>query len=401
MATRIIYIVAGEPSGDRLGAELMRALRRRSADEIRFEGVGGPLMEAEGLRSLFPISDIAVLGVFEILPRLRLLLRRIDETARACVASGAEALITIDAPGFSLRVAPKVKAARPQIRTIHYVAPSVWAWRPNRAKLMARHTDHVLALLPFEPPYMTEVGMGCDFVGHPIAELEPPAAEAVEGFRAGFPSRPILLVLLGSRRSEVARLGPIFGETVARLAKVVPGLQVVVPAAGSVIDEVEAMVAGWPVPVTLLDPRGMAPGEAEARKFLAFAGADAALAASGTVVMELAAMGCPMVAAYRLNGLTAFVVRRLLRVKSGNLVNLLTRSEAVPEFYQEACTPEALSGALLPLFMRGPERAAQLAAEAEAMRAIGRGGEPPSDRAAAAVLRVLGAPQDAGFIPAV
>ncbi|QDL92747.1 lipid-A-disaccharide synthase [Paroceanicella profunda] len=393
MGTRTIFIVAGEPSGDRLGAELMRALRRRSADEIRFEGVGGPQMEAEGLSSLFPISDIAVLGVFEILPRLRLLLRRINETARACIASGADALVTIDAPGFSLRVSPKVKAARPEIRTIHYVAPSVWAWRPNRAKLMARHTDHVLALLPFEPPYMTEVGMGCDFVGHPIAELEPPPAAEIEQFRDGFASRPILLVLLGSRRSEVARLGPIFGETVAQLAQAVPGLQVVIPAAGAVIEDVEAMVATWPVPVHLLDPRGMAPAASEARKFLAFAGADVALAASGTVVMELAAMGCPMVAGYKLNALTAFVVRRLLRVKSGNLVNLLTDSDVVPEFYQEDCTPDALAGALLPLFMRGAERAAQLAAEAEAMRAIGRGGEPPSDRAASAVLRVIGAPE--------
>lgn len=388
--TLSLFLVAGEPSGDRLGADLMRALRAETGGAVGFAGVGGPLMAAEGLRSLFPIADIAVMGVFEILPRIRTIARRIRETADAALAAGADAMVTIDVPGFSLRVAPRVKAARPDLPVIHYVAPSVWAWRPGRARMMAPHVDHVLALFPFEPPYMTAAGMGCDFVGHPIAAVPVPDAAARAAIRAELGAGgPLLTVLPGSRRGEVARLAPVFAAALRQVATAVPRVTVAVPAALSVAGQVAEAVRGWDMPVRLLDPRGMSPEAAEARKFACFAASDAALAASGTVTLELAAMGCPMVSAYRMNHLTSLLVRRLIRVPSANLVNILAGRKAVPEFLQEYCTPGALAGALLPLLVGGPEREAQLAAEDEALEMVGRGGAPPPVRAARAVLAAV------------
>lgn len=219
-----LFLIAGEPSGDRLGAALMAGLT--SLGQVDFTGIGGPLMQAEGMPSLFPMEELSVMGIAEVLPKYFPLKRRIRQAAKAVLASGAKALITIDSPDFCLRVAGLVKAARPDFRTIHYVAPSVWAWRPGRAARMARVIDHVLALLPFEPPYMTAAGMTCDFVGHPVV-AEPLASDAE---RAGFTGKgPLLLALPGSRRGEVTRLAPVFGEVVARLKSRHPDLRVALP----------------------------------------------------------------------------------------------------------------------------------------------------------------------------
>jgi len=387
-----LFLVAGEPSGDRLGAALMAALVAERPG-TSFAGLGGPLMQAEGLDPLFDFSELAVMGLVEVLPRLRRILGRIRQTADAAIASGADALITIDSPDFSLRVARRVKRARPDMPVIHYVAPSVWAWRPGRAKAMAAHVDHVLALLPFEPPYMTAAGMGCDFVGHPAAELARPGEEEIGRLRAEIGAcGPLLAVLPGSRSGELRRLLPLFAATVARLAERHPGLSVVLPAAPSVAAELAGAVRGWLVPVHVLDPRGMPAAQAERRKLTALAAADAALAASGTVVLELAAMGCPMVAAYRVNPLTSLIVRHVVKVNTANLVNLLTGGGDVPEFLQEYATVNALAGALEPLMTDGPARRAQIAALELAMERVGRGGVPPSRRAALAVLGALDGP---------
>ncbi|WP_412841980.1 lipid-A-disaccharide synthase, partial [Cereibacter johrii] len=222
------FLIAGEPSGDRLGGALMAGLSQL-APGMEFAGVGGPSMQAQGLSSLFPMEELSVMGLAEILPKYLHLRRRVQEAAAACLASGAEALVTIDSPDFGLRVAALVKQAKPSVRTIHYVAPSVWAWRPGRAAKMARHVDHVLALLPFEPPYMTAAGMSCDFVGHPVV-AEPRASEAeVQALRERLGTGPAILVLPGSRRSEVTRLAPVFGEVLARLRHRHPGLTALVP----------------------------------------------------------------------------------------------------------------------------------------------------------------------------
>ena len=240
-----VFIIAGEPSGDRLGGALMASFKTLRAD-IVFEGIGGSVMAAQGLESRFDMSELSVMGIADILPKYRSLMARIDATAEAIIAAAPDVMITIDSPDFCLRVAKRVKA-RSKIRTVHYVAPTVWAWRPGRAKKMARYVDHVLALFPFEPPLMREVGIACDFVGHPVV-AEPVATEAdAVAFRQEFEigDAPLALVLPGSRRSEVARLSGVFGESVALLARAHRDLRVVIPAAGAVADAVVAATLDW------------------------------------------------------------------------------------------------------------------------------------------------------------
>ncbi len=384
-----LFLVAGEPSGDALGAALMRALRAEGP--VDFAGVGGPLMAAEGLASLFPQRDLAVMGLVEVLPRLPTILRRLRETVDACVAARPDALVTIDSPSFGLRVAARVRAAAPAIRTVHYVAPSVWAWRPGRARKMARHVDHLLALLPFEPPWFTPHGMTCDFVGHPAVaapKAGPAEAHALRARLGVAPDAPLLLALPGSRMGEVRRHMAAFGAVVGLLKERLPGLRVVLPTVEGVAEAAAALSGDWPAAPLILDPRGRAP-EAAADKRAAFAAADAALAASGTVTLELAAAGVPMAAVYLSHPLTAAIVRRLVRVETANLVNLVAGEKVVPEFLQEFFTPAAAADALAPLFAPGPERARQTAAFARVTAALGRGGQPPELRAARSLRAAL------------
>ena len=369
MGTRHFFLIAGEPSGDKLGAALMAGLKQL-APGVRFSGVGGPLMQAEGLVSLFPMEDLAVMGIAEVLPKYFHLKRRIAEAAAACTAARPDALITIDSPDFCLRVAALVK---PQgIRTMHYVAPSVWAWRPGRAAKMARHIDHVLALLPFEPPYMTEAGMSCDFVGHPVV-AEPLASEAER--RLLPPASPRILCLPGSRRGEIARLAPRFGQTLGALQARHPQMQAVLPTLTHLRPMVEAAVASWPVkPQITTDP---------AEKRAAFATADVALAASGTVSLELAANGCPMVIAYDLHPVTLWLMRRLSRTDTYTLVNLVAGSRSVPEYIGQDFRPAVVAKALEQVLA---DPRAQRAAMQLTMDRLGRGAEPPGLRAARSVL---------------
>lgn len=368
-----LFLIAGEPSGDRLGAALMAGLK--GLTEVEFSGVGGPLMQAEGMASLFPMEELSVMGIAEVLPKYLHLKRRIRETAEAVLASGAEALVTIDSPDFCLRVAARVKARRPDLRTIHYVAPSVWAWRPGRAAKMARVIDHVLALLPFEPPYMTAAGMSCDFVGHPVV-AEPLATEAERAAFVG--PGPLLLALPGSRRGEVTRLAPVFGAVVGRLKDRHPDLRVALPTVRGVAGLVRAVTADWPVaPRIIEDP---------AAKRGAFAAADVALAASGTVSLELAANGCPMVIAYDMHPLTLWLMRRAALVDTVTLVNLVSETRTVPEFIGPDCRAERIAPALEAVLA---DPGAQRSAMALTMERLGRGGEPPGLRAARSVLAAI------------
>lgn len=387
-----LFLVAGEPSGDVLGAALMQGLKAEIGDAVAFAGVGGPAMAAEGLESLYPQDDLAVMGLVEVLPRLGTILRRLSQTTRACLAFRPDALVTIDSPSFGLRVMARVRSAAPDIRTVHYVAPTVWAWRPGRARRMAGLVDHLLAILPFEPPWFTVHGIGCTFVGHPAANAPMPDAAAGKALRASLgvqADAPTLLVLPGSRAGEVRRHLVPMGETVALVAAERPGLAVIVPTVAGVADAVLAGVEGWRVPVHVLDPRGMGAEQAARRKAAAFATADAALTASGTVTLELAAAGVPMVAVYRTAWLTAQIVRRIVQVKTANLVNLVSGRAVVPEFLQEYFTPQAAAAALSPLLDDGPECRAQRAAFSDVMAALGRGGPPPGQRAARALLAAL------------
>jgi lipid-A-disaccharide synthase len=382
-----LYLIAGELSGDRLGAGLMQALRVE-VPEVRFVGVGGRRMAAEGLESLFDIADLNVMGIAEVVPRLGMLMRRIRNTEDDVLRVAPDALITIDSPSFGLRVAERVRGKAPNIRTIHYVAPSVWAWRPGRARQMAGYIDHVLALLPFEPPYMTAFGMSCDFVGHPVAGHPVASAAEIAAFRtnAGIAAGQRLLLLApGSRRSEVSHLMPAFAGTLARVTERHPDLRVVIPVAETVVPEISTAVTKLAhQPVLLL------PDISEVAKRAAFAAADCALVASGTVTLEMAAAGTPMVSAYRTSWLTAAIVRRLLRVDTANLVNLVDSEKVVPEFLQDDCRVDLIAPAVSGLLEDPAARAAQVAAFTRAMTALGRGGEAPSVRAARSVLQVLG-----------
>ncbi len=378
-----IFLVAGEPSGDVLGARLMRALKEETGGEVAFAGVGGPLMAAEGLDSLFPMSDLSVMGLAEVLPRIPRLLRRLAQTAAAARRLSPDAVVTIDAPDFSFRLAKKLKGAA--FPLIHYVAPTVWAWRPGRARKIARLLDHLLALLPFEPPYFTREGLACDFVGHPVIESGADRGDGAAFRRAhGIdPEAPLVCVLPGSRRGETSRLLPVFSETLRQLAAANPSLQVVVPAAQSVAGDVAAAATNWPVPALVVL------GESE--RYAAFAAADVALAASGTVALELALAETPAVIAYRVSPLTAWIGRRLIRVPFANLVNIVLDREVVPEFLQERCRPDLLALALRDLLSDPDARQRQTDESRQAIAQLGGEGPPPSRRAARAVLSVISA----------
>lgn len=387
-----LFLVAGEASGDRLGAALIRGLREVSGEALELHGIGGPLMEAEGLTSLFPMEELSVMGLTEILPRLRSLLRRVSETAETVLEIRPDALITIDSPEFSLRVAAKVKARGPQVPTIHYVAPTVWAWRPKRARKMARSIDHVLALFPFEPPYMEAEGMGCDFVGHPVTTETVASAEEAAAFRALHDigaDAPLILVLPGSRRSEVDRLAPVFGEALCAVLRAHPDARLVLPTTESVAPMLAEKLRDWPAEPLILDPRGQAPEAYLAEKRAAFAAADVALAASGTVSLELAAAGTPMVVAYDMSWLSGKIIGALLKVDTVTLVNLVSETRAVPEFLGPDCRPEPIAKALHDLLSDEAARRAQFDAMDATMLRLGRGGEPPGTRAARSVLRVI------------
>jgi len=383
-----VYLIAGEPSGDKLGAALMEGLKQLDP-QIRFQGVGGPLMEAQGMASLFPMEELSVMGLAEVLPKLRGLFKRRDETVEDIIGSGADIVVTIDSPDFCLRVLRKLRGFS-AVPTVHYVAPSVWAWRAKRTDKMQGIVDHVMALLPFEPPYMEAAGLPCDFVGHPVV-AEPLADRAgAAAFRRahGLGDAPIVLALPGSRKGEVGRLSDVFGESLRKLAKKRHDIQIVIPAAAPVAALVQQQVKNWPGQPLVLDPRGMSPDIALAEKRAAFAVADVALAASGTVSLELAANTVPMVIAYDMNWLSRKLIRAMLQVDTVTLVNLVSETRTVPEFLGDACKPDDIARALDIALKPGPERSAQAAAAEITMERLGRGDEAPGVRAAKVVMRV-------------
>lgn len=349
-------------------------------DQVDFHGVGGDAMQGAGLSSLFAMSELSVMGIAEVAPKYVHLKRRIRETAQAVMDTRPDVLITIDSPDFCLRVARIVReSGQVELPIVHYVAPSVWAWRPKRAVKMARWVDHVLALLPFEPPYMRDAGMSCDFVGHPVVG-EPVASKAdMAAFRAGhgIGDAPLLLALPGSRKGEVTRLAPRFGETLGRVKTAHPDMQFVLPVAQGVDEVVRQMTAHWPVAPILI------PAADTATKRAAFGAADVALAASGTVSLELAATSTPMVIAYDMNWFSRLVIGRLLRVDTVTLVNLVSGTRVVPEFLGSRCQPDKIAPALLDL-IRDPSD--QQDAMRLTMVRLGKGEEAPGRRAARSVL---------------
>jgi len=376
-----VFIVAGEESGDRLGAALMQALSRRLGSAVQFEGIGGREMVGQGLRSPFLIDDLAIIGFSDIPLRLGTILRRIRATAAQAIAARPDVLVIIDSPDFTHRVARRVRRAAPHIPIVDYVSPSVWAWRPGRAAAMRAYVDHVLALLPFEPAVHARLGgPPCSYVGHPlweqVATLRPNAEEAAR--RNADP--PIVLVLPGSRGGEIAHHLDVFGAAMARLAERCGPIEPVVPTVPSLAARVQAATASWPlVPHVVVEP---------ADKWAAFRRARAALAASGTVTLELAIAGVPTVVAYKVSLVTELIYRAFVQVPTIVLANLVLGESIMPEITQRHATAERLCAALAPLIADTPERKRQLAAFARLDDIMAIESVRPSEAAARIVIEV-------------
>ena len=379
---RRIFLIATEESGDRLGAGLMKVLRQRLGDAVQFDGVGGRAMAREGLNSLFPIEELSIVGFAAVVKQLRKILRLIRQTVDAVIEASPDILVIIDSPDFTHRVARRVRARTPLLPIVDYVSPSVWAWRPGRARTMRSYIDHVLALLPFEPAAYRELhGPPCSYVGHSlieqIATLRPDTAEQQR--RDARP--PVLLVLPGSRRSEIRHHLAIFGDSLVRLRAAGADFELMLPTTTHLVEAISEGVKSWPVAPRIVT------GEADKRA--AFRIARVALAKSGTVTLELAVAGVPMVTAYRVGAAEAWILRRLIKVRSVILANLVLGKEVIPEFLQENCTAENLSQALAEMLADSTARQQQIEAFAELDAIMSTGNQPPSVRAADIVLATM------------
>jgi lipid-A-disaccharide synthase len=377
----LIFVVSGEASGDNLAGSLMRAIKGKTGGRVHFAGVGGPQSESQGLTSLFPMQELSLIGLAEILPHLPRLIRRLNQTVAAARRLKPDAIVTVDSPGFCLRLADHLRGSG--IPIIHYVAPQLWAWHPGRARKLAKRIDHIMALLPFEVSFFAKYGIPCTYVGHPAIES---GVERGDGtaFRArhDLPQEvPLLCVVPGSRAGEVRRMLPVFGEALALLKKSHPDLRVVIPAVPSTAEVVRSMTQDWPLEVTFADI---------AERHDAFAASNAAMAKSGTVTLELALAGVPMVVAYRVSATTAFIVRRMgVSVEHASLVNLLANRQVVPEFLQEECTAARLAAGVDELLRSKEAREGQVKGFREVARALGERTPPPSERAAKVVLDIV------------
>jgi len=379
-----LAIIAGEASGDALALRFLASLRNRfGSREIALIGVGGQGLIDAGMTPLFAQADIAVMGFGPVIARLPLLLRRMEDAAKGVAAFQPDLLLTIDSPDFCLRVARKVRARAPSIPIVHWVCPSVWAWRSGRARQMVPHIDRILALLPFEPAALERLhGPKTVYVGHPLIErlsdLRPDTVEA--SIRADV-ANPVVLVLPGSRRSEINHLMPVFGEAIARVSAAVPGARFVLPAVPHLRGLIAEATSGWQTQPEIV--------EGETAKLDAFRNARAALAASGTVTLELALSQVPTVAAYRGAGWEAAIARRLIKLPSVILPNLILGRSVVPEFIQQTATAQALSESLLAALADGPARQQQLAGFDEVETIMRSAGASPAANAVEAALALL------------
>ena len=366
-----IYLVAGEPSGDALGARLMRAMKKKTNGNVEFFGLGGDLMAGEGIKPLFDISDLAIMGLAEIIPSIPKVLRHIKETVDDILRVRPDVVVTIDSWSFASRVQKALRKKKTGIPQVHYVAPQVWAWKKGRAKKISQFVDHLFCLLPGEEDYFKPHGMATTFIGHPVIE-----GGADKGDGAAFRARygiasdaTVLCVLPGSRKNEIKYLLPVFKESAELLQSYVPNLFVVIPTVATVADRIRKELASWPVPHIIVS------GERE--RYDAFAAATVALAASGTVSLELAMAGVPHLIAYKVSPLTGAIARRLLKIRFVNLLNLLADQEIIPELLQEDCTVDNVVETLQQL-LEHPEQATT-----ESLKKLGLGDpHSPSDKLA-------------------
>jgi lipid-A-disaccharide synthase len=377
-----IFLIAAEESGDRLGAGLMVALRERLGSSVNLVGIGGRHMTEQGLATLVPVEELSIIGFMAIPQRLPLILRRIREATDAVLKEQPDILVIIDSPDFTHRVARRVRARDPSIPIVNYVSPTVWVWRGGRAKKMRAYVDRVLAVLPFETEVHRRLsGPPCTYVGHPLLNeldtLRPDAQELAR--RTAMP--PMLLVLPGSRRSEIKRNMAIFGETLRILQVEGEMFEPVLPTTPELLESVRAAAKDWPV-----QPRIVV---SDSDKKAAFRTARAALAKSGTVTLELALAGVPMVTAYRVTEIEAFVARRVIQTSSIILANLILGENVIPEFLQQDFTAEKLAPALRDILGDTPARQRQVEAFARLEAIMSTGGKRPSELAADGVIATL------------
>lgn len=380
-----IFLLAGEPSGDVIGARLMQALRRQGEQPIEFFGVGGARMQAQGLDSFFPMEELSLMGFTEVLPHVPKLLRRLSQTRKEIQRQQPDMALTIDSPSFSLRLQEKLDGKA--LRRVHYVAPQVWAWRQGRAAKLGTKIDYLLALLPFEPRFFKRHGLACSFVGHPIIEE---AGESGNGAR--FRKRyelpndvPIICLLPGSRLAEVRQHMPVLQEVVNRLAKRFPRLRLILPTLPSLAPVLRPMIENWPIRPFILEER--------ADRFDAYAASWFAIAASGTVTLELALARLPHITIYRTSMITAWLARRMISVEHVNLVNLILNRPVVPEWLQEDCNAERIAASAFHLIQDADHREAQRASLGEVVTMLqGEDDSPPSQQAARRVLDLLKQP---------
>ncbi|MDU9034109.1 lipid-A-disaccharide synthase [Pseudomonas corrugata] len=369
-----VALVAGEASGDILGAGLMRALKAQHP-AVEFIGVGGPLMQAEGLSSYFPMERLSVMGLVEVLGRLRELLARRKKLIATLIDEKPDVFIGIDAPDFTLNIELKLRQAG--IKTVHYVSPSVWAWRQKRVLKIREGCDLMLTLLPFEARFYEEKGVPVRFVGHTLADTIPLEADREDARQTlGLSDGPLVALMPGSRGGEVSRLGGLFFDAAERLRAMRPDVRFVLPCASAQRrEQLDALLVGRDLPVTLLD----------GRSHEALAACDAVLIASGTATLEALLYKRPMVVAYRLAPLTFWILKRMVKSPYISLPNLLAQRLLVPELLQDDATADALANTLAPLIDGGQE---QTRGFDEIHRTLRR---DASNQAADAVLTLIGA----------
>ena len=374
-----ICLIAGEPSGDRLGARLITALMASTEGQLQISGVGGPEMERQGLSSYFPMSELTVMGFFEVLPRLPNLLKRIRDTVKHILASNPDVVVTIDSPDFSFRILKNLRGSN--IHLIHYVAPSVWAWKAGRAKKLANLADHLLTLLPFEPAYFEPEGLASSFVGHSVIESGADQGDGIvfRKFHNISPDAKVLCLLPGSRLSEVKRILPVFDEVVSSLEN--SNLQILIPTVDNVSDQIRQEVKSWKTaPIIIND---------EKEKFNAFAASNAAIAASGTVSLELALANVPYVTVYKVNLLTALISRGMIVTPFYNIINILLGREVVPELIQENCKSRIISPYIFS-YLNSPDTAKEQTENFElAINQLKNSNNNPSNKAASVILGLI------------
>ena len=380
-----VYLVAGEASGDLLGARLMRALKHQKNEEVAFYGVGGETMQAEGLNSLFDIKDLSVMGFMQVIPSIPKILRHLNEIISDIKQVQPDVILTIDSYSFSIRVHQALKKNKIDIPHAHYVAPQVWAWNKGRTKILPRWVDHLFCLLPNEPDYFTPYGLPATFVGHPVIEGGADKGNAQQ-FRTQYhldEKTPVLVLLPGSRKNEIKTLLPLFMQVAEKLSENHPNLFVVMPTVQTVADKITEQTKNWKIPHAIV--------LGEKARYDAFAASNVAIAASGTVSLELAMAKVPHLIAYRLNAITAFLAKLVLKIKYVNLINLLQDKEIIPELLQENCTMEKLFDTAENLFQNSHQNVLP------SLEKLGlNGNESPSEKVASCLLKLAKRGKDDG-----